>query len=73
MTVPTRQRPLQNPREKKPQMTEPRADGPTSTNHLPTVAESTPVAGWARRAKRQFEKFQTRVEFDNYKASYLRM
>ena len=46
MTVPT------------PQMTEPRADGPTSTNRLPTATES---------------KFQTRVEFDNYKASYLRM
>jgi hypothetical protein len=37
MTVPTRQCPGQTPREKKPQM--PRADGPTSTNHLPTVAE----------------------------------
>lgn len=36
MTTPTR---LQ-PREKKPQMTEPRADGPTKTNRPPTAAES---------------------------------
>jgi hypothetical protein len=54
-------------------MTEPRADGPTTTNHLPTAAERTPLSAPARRAKRQFGKFQTRVEFDNYKASYLRM
>jgi hypothetical protein len=60
-------------REKALRMTQPRADGPTRTNRSPTVAGSTPESAPARRENRQFEKFQPRVEFDNYKASYLRM
>jgi hypothetical protein len=48
----------------------PRADGPTRANRPPTVAES--AAGIDAGATRKSE-FPPRVEFDNYKASYLRM
>jgi hypothetical protein len=44
----------------------PRADVPTRTNRVPTVATSTPET--TRNAE-----FAPRVVFDNYKASYLRM
>jgi hypothetical protein len=57
-------------RSKGPQMTQPRADGPTGTNRPPTVAESTAGVGAGATLK---SEFPPRVEFDNYKASYLRM
>jgi hypothetical protein len=58
-------------------MTRARADGPTAITRAPTVGASAPAAAAgnapATRPKRRSLKSPTRVEFNNYKASYLRM
>jgi hypothetical protein len=48
----------------------PRADGPTTANRPPTVAQIAAGIGGGATLK---SEFPPRVEFDNYKASYLRM
>ena len=61
-------------RAKGPQTTQPRADGPMGTNRPPTVAERTAGIGAGAPGNKTGENsFPPRVEFDNYKASYLRM
>ena len=54
-------------------VTRARADGPTASNPVPTVADGGAAPPRSRREKTRIAKFQTRVEFNNYKASYLRM
>jgi hypothetical protein len=60
MTTPTR-RAHAGSREVSPQMTEPRADGPTGTSRHPSENAT------------RLNQLPPRVEFDNYKASYLRV
>jgi hypothetical protein len=74
MTAPTRAQTPERPAAAKPPMMQPRADGPTRINRGPRVVgranDGTPKT--TRKATRPNE-FPPRVEFDNYKASYLRM
>lgn len=68
-----------SPREippKNPQLTAPRADGPMRINQpQPRPEHVDDLRSPNGRATRgtDLPKFPTRVEFDNYKASYLRM
>jgi hypothetical protein len=57
MTAPKRMQPLENRRENTPQMTEPRADGPTRTNRpnrRPTHGCNGAKAAPTRRAELNF-------------------